>query len=59
MAISQKAELALALPQYNNKGAQLIAEKLHLPVHLIDPYSSEYFETMRKLAHLIADPHDE
>jgi len=57
-AVAQSMEVALALPQYNNKGAQLIAEKLHVPVHLIDPYSAEYFETMRKLAHLIADPYD-
>lgn len=56
-AVTESAELALALPQYNNKGAQLIAEKLHLPVRLIDPYSSDYFETMRKLAHLIAEPY--
>jgi zinc transport system substrate-binding protein len=56
-ALSESFELALALPQYNNKGAQLIAEKLHLPIHLIDPYSADYFETMRKLAHLIADPY--
>lgn len=56
-AVLESMEVALALPQYNNKGAQLIAEKLHLPVHLIDPYSAEYFETMRKLAHLIADPY--
>lgn len=56
-AVSESMEVALALPQYNNKGAQLIAEKLHMPVHLIDPYSAEYFETMRKLAHLIAEPY--
>lgn len=56
-AVTGSMEVALALPQYNNKGAQLIAEKMHVPVHLIDPYSAEYFETMRKLAHLIADPY--
>ncbi|PIS02556.1 MAG: hypothetical protein COT85_04530 [Chlamydiae bacterium CG10_big_fil_rev_8_21_14_0_10_42_34] len=56
-AVSQSMEIALALPQYNNKGAQLIAEKIHVPIHLIDPYSSNYFEMMRKLAHLIADPY--
>lgn len=55
LALSQSIDLALALPQHNNKGAQLVAEKLHVPVCLIDPYSSDYFETMRKLAHLIAD----
>jgi zinc transport system substrate-binding protein len=54
-AIEASMEVALALPQYNNKGAQLIADKLHVPIHLIDPYSADYFETMRKLAHLIAD----
>lgn len=56
-AVAESMELALALPQYNNKGAQLIAEKLHVPIHMIDPYSADYFETMRKLAHLVADPH--
>jgi zinc transport system substrate-binding protein len=54
-AVTESMGLALALPQYNNKGAQLIAEKLHIPIRMIDPYSSEYFETMRKLAQLIAD----
>lgn len=50
------AEIALALPQYNNKGAQLIAERLNIPVRMINPYSSDYCETMRSLARLIADP---
>jgi zinc transport system substrate-binding protein len=56
-AVEESAEIALALPQYNNKGAQLIAEKIHKPVRYIDPYSADYFETMRKLAKLIADPY--
>ncbi|MBX7066311.1 MAG: zinc ABC transporter substrate-binding protein [Parachlamydiales bacterium] len=56
-AVAESAEVALALPQYNNKGAQLIAEKLHKPVRFIDPYSADYFETMRKLAKMIADPY--
>lgn len=56
-AIEESAQIALALPQYNNKGAQLIAEKLHKPVRYIDPYSEGYFEMMRKLALLIADPY--
>lgn len=56
-AIEESAQVALALPQYNNKGAQLIAEKIHKPVRFIDPYSADYFETMRKLAKLIADPY--
>ncbi len=55
-AAELQPEIALALPQYNNKGTQLIAEKLQLSIHSIDPYSFDYFNTMRKLAHLIADP---
>ncbi len=50
------AGIALALPQYNNKGAQLIAERLNIPIRMINPYSFDYFETMRSLARLIADP---
>jgi zinc transport system substrate-binding protein len=50
------ADIALTLPQYNNKGAQLIAERLNIPVRMINPYSFDYFETMRSLARLIADP---
>jgi len=55
-AIAKHAEVALALPQHNNKGAQLIAGKLHVPVRMINPYSSDYFATMRLLARIIADP---
>lgn len=39
--------------QYNNKGAQLIAEKLHLPIYEVDPYSSDYIENLRHIAGLI------
>jgi zinc transport system substrate-binding protein len=56
-ALQTQTEVAIALPQYNNKGAQLIAERLHIPVKMIDPYSSEYFETMRALAAMIANPY--
>jgi len=55
-AIAQRAELALALPQHNNKGTQIIADRLHLPIRMIDPYSPQYFETMLELAHMIANP---
>ncbi len=55
-AIAEHAELAFALPQHNNKGAQIIAEKLHVPVRMIDPYSPQYFDMLLLLAHLIADP---
>ncbi|MBS0615633.1 MAG: zinc ABC transporter substrate-binding protein [Verrucomicrobia bacterium] len=42
------------LPEYNNKGAILIAEKLGLPVYEIDPYAANYFETMQTLGNLLA-----
>jgi len=51
-------ELALALPQYNNKGVQLIAKEVEAAVHFIDPYSPDYFKTMRTLSTLIQHPHD-
>jgi len=56
-AIRTHTEIAIALPQHNNKGAQLIAEKLRIPVRVVDPYSAAYFETIRKLAGLIANPY--
>ncbi len=56
-ATEYHAGLAIALPQHNNKGAQLIAEKLRIPVRFIDPYAADYFDTMRKLSELIANPY--
>ncbi len=37
-------------PQYNNKGARLIAEKLELPIYQIDPYALDYFHMMRDIS---------
>jgi len=45
-------------PQYNNKGAVLIAEKLHIPVYQIDPYAFDYFETMNQIATSIIKIYD-
>jgi zinc transport system substrate-binding protein len=53
------AAVAFALPQHNNKGAQIVAKEINVPVRMIDPYSSDYIETLRNLARLIADPHRE
>lgn len=50
-----QTKLAIAMPQHSNKGLELISEKLSLNIFVIDPYSSNYFETMRLLAHLVAD----
>src|SRR5690606_22886961 len=41
--------LSLALPQHNNKGIQIIAKELKVPLQIIDPYSSDYFSMMRAL----------
>lgn len=40
-------------PQHNNKGAILIAEKLHLPLYQIDPYARDYFKMMNDLTESI------
>jgi zinc transport system substrate-binding protein len=40
--------------QYNNKGANLIAKELHAKVVMLDPYSENYIESMRQIAHAIA-----
>ncbi|MCC6127822.1 MAG: zinc ABC transporter substrate-binding protein, partial [Chlamydiae bacterium] len=54
-AAKEHTEIGIVLPQYNNKGAQLIAEKLHIPVCMIDPYSPDYFSTLLKVARCIAE----
>ncbi len=56
-AIEREAKIAISLPQHNNKGAQLIAGKLDIPVRMIDPYAADYAATMLKLASLIANPY--
>ncbi|HEX2579332.1 MAG TPA: zinc ABC transporter substrate-binding protein [Rhabdochlamydiaceae bacterium] len=42
-------------PQYNNKGALLIAEKLDLPTYQIDPYALDYFNMMNDLSKSIVN----
>lgn len=43
----------LTLPEYNNKGALLIAHQLHLPSEEIDPYVEDYFSMLTHLSQLI------
>ncbi|HEY5236140.1 MAG TPA: zinc ABC transporter substrate-binding protein, partial [Rhabdochlamydiaceae bacterium] len=40
-------------PQYNNKGAVLIADKLHLPIYEINPYAGDYFKMMNEITDTI------
>jgi zinc transport system substrate-binding protein len=54
IAKNSHLKIALTLPQYNNKGTLLIAEKLHLETKMIDPYSANYFQTMNELTQTIA-----
>jgi zinc transport system substrate-binding protein len=42
--------------QYNNKGAEKIADLLHLKVHSIDPYSANYLSNMTYIADCIETP---
>ncbi|OGN63876.1 MAG: hypothetical protein A3E80_03165 [Chlamydiae bacterium RIFCSPHIGHO2_12_FULL_49_9] len=57
-AVSKNIRLALSLPQHNNKGAELIAQKLSKPIYSIDPYSPDYFEMLEKLTSLIEENHE-
>ncbi len=50
--VSVKAVLTQA--QYSNKGAEMIAEKLQMPVFLVDPYSMDYSKNLLYIAELIA-----
>jgi zinc transport system substrate-binding protein len=61
LAKAKRARIAVALtlPQYNNKGAQLIAKEMNIPIRMIDPYSADYYNTMKSLAHMIASPEEE
>lgn len=47
----------LTQAQYNNKGAEVIARELHLPIFMVDPYNRDYLENLKSLAILIAHPH--
>ena len=49
-------KLALAVPQHNNKGVNLIAKELKANLHSINPYSSDYLDMMRKLTDCIETP---
>lgn len=41
-------------PQYNNKGARLIAETIGAKVVVLDPYSEDYLNSMREIARQFA-----
>jgi len=61
MATLQKHPVPVVLiePQYNKKGAILIASKLNIPYVEIDPYSENYFGMFDQLTDTIAKYYDD
>jgi len=55
-AKSNSVRVVLTQAQYNNKGAEMLAEKLQLPIHEVDPYSSNYLENISYIASCIENP---
>ncbi len=55
MAKSHNIQRVLTEPQYSNKGAELIAQSLGLPTHMVDPYAENYLENLLHIAKVIAD----
>ncbi len=58
LAMAQEFSIRTALTQsqYNNKGAEIIANKLNLPLHEIDPYSPNYLENLELITQYITEP---
>ncbi len=50
-----KVRKVLTEPQYNNKGAELIARSLNLQTHQVDPYAENYLDNLLHIANAIAD----
>ncbi len=48
-------QAVLIEPQYSNKGAELIAKRLGLPTHSVDPYAENYLENLLSIAQVIAN----
>ncbi len=53
-AEKQRIRCVITQGQYSPKAAELVAEKLQLPIFPIDPYAGDYFENLRQLANAIA-----
>ncbi len=47
-------QAVLVEPQYSNKGAELIAKRLGLPTHSVDPYAENYLENLIAIAQVIS-----
>ncbi len=51
---SYNIQSILTEPQYSNKGAELIAQSMGLPTHMVDPYAENYEENLIHIAKVIA-----
>lgn len=58
-ARKNNATVVIAMPQYNNRGAQLIAKRLNLPLVTFDPYAPEYIENVKRLSEIIGRENQE
>lgn len=54
LAKKHKVQSVLTEPQYSNKGAELVAQSLGLPTHMVDPYAENYMENMLRIAEVIS-----
>lgn len=54
MAQEHHVATVLTQAQYNNKAAELIAEKLHLPIYQVNPYSTDYLANLWEIATVIS-----
>lgn len=43
-----------SMPQFSDKGARLLAQKLQVPLYSIDPYGENYLQNLRQFAQLLA-----
>lgn len=55
-AKNAKVTKVFVQPQYPSKGASLVAKEIQAKVVTLEPYSENYFETMREIAKEFASP---
>lgn len=53
-ARKQNIKTVFVQPQYSSKGAKLIAEQIHARIVTLDPYSEDFYATLREIADSIA-----
>jgi zinc transport system substrate-binding protein len=56
LARSLNIKSVYAQEQYQTKGAYLLAQELDAKVYIVDPYSSDYINNLRKMAQLFSRP---